>query len=163
MLIPIVSLFTADARAQPSVYQQPPAYQQAPVYQEGQPQAGATVYQSNGLPIGVPETTTGYFGEPLQRYDARYPWLHGYIQEIPAYEGYGAFRPYNYKHIFSQSQAAGGWGMPANLPYSQQFWHRYRQRARMVPQHHYSTGTTPGYRSTYNSSIQPSRFYAPGR
>ncbi|GAB4134931.1 MAG: hypothetical protein Tsb009_00610 [Planctomycetaceae bacterium] len=88
---------------------------------------------SNGLPIGVPETVEGFSGEPLERFDSPSPWMHGYFQEIPAYGGFGAFRPYNYKHILSQSQAAGGWGMAPRMPYSQQFWHRYRARAGMRP------------------------------
>jgi hypothetical protein len=93
------------------------------------------VETSNGLPIGVPETTGGVYGEPLQRYDAQFPWMHGYFQEIPPYSGYAAFRPYNYKHVLSQSQsqAAGGWGESPTMPYAQQFWHRYRQRARLLP------------------------------
>lgn len=95
------------------------------------PQGPIGEYTSNGLPIGVPETTGGIYGEPLQRYDAAYPWLHGYFQEIPAYGGFGAYRPYNYKHVFAQSQASGGWGMSPTMPYSQQFWHRYRKRALM--------------------------------
>jgi hypothetical protein len=94
---------------------------------------GTPVYMSNGLPIGVPETTGGIYGEPLQRYDAQFPWLHGYFQEVPPYSGYAAFRPYNYKHVLSQAQAAGGWGESPTMPYAQQFWHRYRQRARMLP------------------------------
>lgn len=97
----------------------------------GPPQP-AVQYESNGLPIGVPETTGGMHGEPMQRYDAQYPWLHGYWQEIPPYSGYAAFRPYNYKHVLSQAQAAGGWGMSPKMPYSQQYWHRYRDRA-VVP------------------------------
>lgn len=69
------------------------------------------------------------FGGQLYPYDTHYPWVHGYFQEIPAYGGYVSFRPYNYKHVLSQSQAAGGWGLNPTLPYSQQFWHRYHQRA----------------------------------
>ncbi|SFI57145.1 hypothetical protein [Planctomicrobium piriforme] len=63
--------------------------------------------------------------EPLFRYDDQERWKHGYIQNMPYYEGYHAFRPYNYHHVFSQAQTAAGWGMPATMPYSQQFWHRY--------------------------------------
>lgn len=64
--------------------------------------------------------------EQLFRYDDQERWKHGYIRNMPYYEGYGAFRPYNYHHVFSQAQTAAGWGMPANMPYSQQFWHRYQ-------------------------------------
>ncbi|MEX0702673.1 MAG: hypothetical protein WD069_11305 [Planctomycetales bacterium] len=73
----------------------------------------------------------GGYGEQLYPYDSPDAWQHGYFQEIPAYGGFNAFRPYNYKHVLSQSQAAGGWGMAPNLPYSQQFWHRYHDQAAM--------------------------------
>jgi hypothetical protein len=78
--------------------------------------------------------STGFGGE-LYPYDTHYPWVHGYFQEIPAYGGYVAFKPYNYKHVLSQSQAAGGWGLNPTIPYSQQFWHRYHQRATMSMDH----------------------------
>lgn len=74
---------------------------------------------------------TGSIEEELYPYDGPEPWIHGYWQEIPSYGGFAAFRPYNYKHVLSQSQTAGGWGMSAQMPYSQQFWHRYQQRAGM--------------------------------
>ncbi|MCA9114004.1 MAG: hypothetical protein KDA79_02895 [Planctomycetaceae bacterium] len=70
--------------------------------------------------------------EQLYPFDAPEPWLHGYFQEIPAYGGWAAFRPYNYRHVLSQSQAAGGWGMSPQMPYSHQFWHRYQERATMA-------------------------------
>lgn len=70
-------------------------------------------------------------GEQLWPYDAPEPWLRGYFQEIPAYQGYHSFRPYNYRHVLSQTQAAGGWGMEPTMAYSQQFWHRYEARAAM--------------------------------
>jgi len=63
--------------------------------------------------------------EPLIRYDDQERWKHGLIRSMPYYEGYHSFRPYNYHHVFSQSQTSAGWGMPATMPYSQQFWHRY--------------------------------------
>ena len=69
--------------------------------------------------------------EQLYSFDAPEPWLHGYFQEIPAYGGWAHFRPYNYRHVLSQSQAAGGWGMSPQMPYSHQFWHRYQERATM--------------------------------
>lgn len=64
-------------------------------------------------------------GEPLFRYDDQERWKHGWIRSMPYYEGYHSFRPYNYHHVFSQAQTSAGWGMPATMPYSQQFWHRY--------------------------------------
>lgn len=91
---------------------------------------------------GMGGTFAGYGGsggnafpgnEPLYPYDAQQPWMHGYFQEIPAYGGFVYFRPYNYKHVMPQSQAAGGWGMQPTMPYSHQFWHRYRQNAAMSP------------------------------
>lgn len=122
LLLPAVWALGQTARAQ------------FPVIEDDPP-----IVSSNGLPIGVPETTGGVYGEPLNRYDVQYPWAHGYFQEMPAYGGFAAFRPYNYKHVFSQSQAAGGWGMPPAMPYAQQFWHRYRKRAKMVPEPTYSS------------------------
>jgi hypothetical protein len=67
--------------------------------------------------------------EPRFPFDCPQPWLHGYIQEIPAYAGFHAFRPYNYKHVYSQSQIAAGWGLSPLSPYSQQYWHRDRPAA----------------------------------
>lgn len=85
--------------------------------------------------IFSPGVAGGYAGspsvgasEPMFRYDDQEPWKHGYIQNMPYYEGYHSFRPYNYHHVFSQSQTASGWGMSSVLPYSQQFWHRYESQ-----------------------------------
>ena len=64
-------------------------------------------------------------GEPLFRYDDQERWKHGYLHIMPYYGGYHSFRPYNYHHVFNQSQTASGWGMSPVAPYSQQFWHRY--------------------------------------
>jgi hypothetical protein len=65
-------------------------------------------------------------GEPLFYYDDQERWKHGYLQIMPFYGGFFSFRPYNYHHVIGQSQTAAGWGMPAVMPYSQQFWNRYR-------------------------------------
>ena len=126
------------------------------------PSVGVTIIPqtSNGLPIGVPETSGGIFGEPLQRFDSQYPWMHGYIQEIPPYAGYGAFRPYNYKHVLSQAQTAGGWGESPALPYAQQFWHRYRKRASMLPDPEAVSRSTPAWnrpRTSYRVRRKQSR------
>jgi len=143
---------------------QPGAATDSPSSADGSSPTPVTPY-SNGLPVGIPETTGGIYGEPLQRYDAPYPWMHGYVQEIPAYEGYAAFRPYNYKHVFAQSQAAGGWGMSPTMPYAQQFWHRYRKRALMTPDPSYSRHqfrrnpnalTAPRYAAPASSRQYPS-------
>ncbi|WP_437185087.1 hypothetical protein SH668x_002177 [Planctomicrobium sp. SH668] len=64
--------------------------------------------------------------EAMFRYDDQERWKHGWVRNMPYYEGYHSFRPYNYHHVFSQTQTAAGWGMPATMPYSQQFWHRYQ-------------------------------------
>jgi hypothetical protein len=110
-------------------------------------QAGYPV--SSGEPVHVSEfgsfDSTGFGGE-LYPFDTHYPWVHGYFQEIPAYGGYVSFRPYNYKHVLSQSQAAGGWGLSPVMPYSQQFWHRYHQRATLRMDH---TQSQPVPQSTY--------------
>ncbi len=63
--------------------------------------------------------------EPLYSYDDLDPWKHGWIQVMPFYGGYHAYRPYNYKHVYAQSAQAAAWGMPRSMPYSQQFYHRY--------------------------------------
>lgn len=125
------------------------------------PGPAVVVPSSNGLPIGVPETTGGYYGEPLQRFDAQFPWLHGYFQEIPPYSGYGAFRPYNYKHVLSQAQAAGGWGESPTMPYAQQFWHRYRKRARMLPNPAVSETESSSPRYSYRSAAPRRRTARP--
>ena len=109
--------------SQEMVYTSP---ESVPVIQEGYP-AGV---QSAPYVSAV----GGIYGDELYPYDAQYPWLHGYFQEMPSYGGYKSFRPYNYKHIFSQSKTAAGWGLSPQMPYSQQFWHRYQYRASMEHQ-----------------------------
>jgi hypothetical protein len=76
----------------------------------------------------------GFEGSSEQRhpYDTQQQWVHGYFQEIPAYGGHHVFRPYNYKDVLSQSQTAAGWGERANMPYSQQFAHKYHDQATML-------------------------------
>ena len=72
--------------------------------------------------------------DQMYPFDSPEPWIHGYYQRISPYQGWGSYRPYNYKHVFSQAQVAGGWGMPLNMPYSQQFWHRYNRQAQLYPE-----------------------------
>ena len=67
--------------------------------------------------------------EQLYPYDDQEKWKHGYLKEMPYYHGYHSFRPYNYHHVFSQSQTAAGWGMNPTSAQSQQFWHKYEQMA----------------------------------
>jgi hypothetical protein len=112
-------------------YQQVGGYYGA--HAPAQEQYGAAVVVADNYPgAGLPAYGGGGAADQLYPYDSPEPWLHGYFQEIPAYGGYGAFRPYNYKHVLSQSQAAGGWGMAPTMPYSQQFWHRYHQQAALA-------------------------------
>lgn len=76
----------------------------------------------------------GFEGSSEQRYpfDSQQNWVHGYFQDIPAYGGHHVFKPYNYKDVLSQSQTAAGWGERPNMPYSQQFWHKYHDQATML-------------------------------
>ena len=67
--------------------------------------------------------------EQLNPFDDQERWKHGYLKEMPYYHGYHSFRPYNYHHVFSQSQTAAGWGMNPTSAQSQQFWHKYEQMA----------------------------------
>ncbi|MEZ6055769.1 MAG: hypothetical protein R3C01_03600 [Planctomycetaceae bacterium] len=73
----------------------------------------------------------GSFGssEPLYNYDDQESWKHGYMQVMPFYGGFHSGRPYNYHHVFSQTQTSVGWGLPHGMPYSQQWWHRYEAMA----------------------------------
>ena len=65
-------------------------------------------------------------GVQLYRYDQQDPWLHGHFQRVPSYGGFSSFRPYNYRHVLAQTQLAQTWGHANGMPYSQQFWNRYR-------------------------------------
>ena len=67
--------------------------------------------------------------EPLFEYDDPEPWKHGYLKIMPYHGGYHNGLPYNYHHVFSQTQTSVGWGMPHGMPYSQQWWHRYEAMA----------------------------------
>ncbi|MCA9056695.1 MAG: hypothetical protein KDA75_22865, partial [Planctomycetaceae bacterium] len=109
----------------------------------------------------------GYLGagsvgsqEPLFPYDDQDPWKHGYMQYVPYYGGYHSGRPYNYHHVFAQTQTSVGWGMPHGLPYSQQWWHRFDSmgdpgRAQSEPNGYfgYTPATNPGYQW---AQLQPS-------
>lgn len=75
--------------------------------------------------------------------DSQLGWLHGYHQEIPAYGGHHVFRPYNYKDVLSQSQTAAGWGERPNMPYAQQFWHKYHDQATMLKMSRTQSVPTP--------------------
>lgn len=82
-----------------------------------------------GVPMTSAGVTGGIFGDPLYPFDSQYPWQHGYFQEISPYSGYHYFKPYNYRHVFSQTQTANGWGITPQLAYSQHFWNRYHEQA----------------------------------
>jgi hypothetical protein len=66
--------------------------------------------------------------DPYLNYDAYEPWVHGYWQELPAFGGYTYFRPYNYRHIYVQSEVAASWGTSAQMPYSQEYYRRGREQ-----------------------------------
>lgn len=88
----------------------------------------------NGAPAsGVysAPNSTGAFnsGDQLLPFDAYPPWAHGHFQTIPSYGGFHYYRPYNYKHLLAQSQVSGGWGMPATMPYSHEYFRRGREMA----------------------------------
>lgn len=98
-------------------------------------------YASGGYDAGSYMGPSVGASEPMFRYDEQERWKHGYIQNVPYYEGFHSFRPYNYHHVFSQSQTAAGWGMSAVLPYSQQFWHKYEAQVDLSRGNH--TPVTP--------------------
>jgi hypothetical protein len=87
-----------------------------PTVVSASPPVAAPVSAGSCSPTNVVEC-----GEDRYCYDAPNPWIHGYFQETPAYAGFHAFRPYNYKHVFAQSQLAAGWGASPTAPYSHQF------------------------------------------
>lgn len=59
-------------------------------------------------------------------FDLQAPWAHGQHKRLPAYAGYGSFRPYNYRHVAPQSQIAIRWGATPGLPYSAGHANRYQ-------------------------------------
>jgi hypothetical protein len=86
---------------------------------------GSAVFAGPPTPaVAYPEVSyvpaVGCF-EGRYPFDAPDSWLHGYFQETPAHAGFHAFRPYNYKHVFAQSQIAAEWGGSSTAPYSHQF------------------------------------------
>ena len=97
-------------------------------------------------------------GDQLYPFDSPEPWLHGHFQELPAYSGYSSFRPHNYKHVLAQMQVASRWGIPATMPYSHQWYHRYRQRAGMHPSWDTRLSATgPAPAQNYAASPAPSQ------
>jgi hypothetical protein len=108
----------------------------------------ANCYGNYRLNAGMGNGGAGGYGVPdeLYNYDHYNPWVHGYWQELPAFGGYAYFRPYNYRHVYVQSEVAANWGSTATMPYSQEYFRRareqgiYEQRTTGV-----SRGGFPGY------------------
>ena len=104
-----------------------------------------------------PYTGPASFGaqETLYRYDDQDPWKHGWKKQMPYYEGFHSFRPYNYHHVFGQTQTAAAYGQ--SMPYSQQWWHRYYS---VSAQYNHLQGQPPMAMPQYNGS--PPGAPAPG-
>ena len=100
-------------------------------------QAASAQDFTGGTAVGIGGPTSD---EQLYPYDSQEPWLHGYFQRIPFHGGFRTFRPYNYRHVLSQSQTAAGWGMSPQMPYSQQFWHQFEAESKFAP---YQSKTAP--------------------
>jgi hypothetical protein len=100
-------------------------------------------------------------GEGVQTYpfDQQETWIHGHFQRYPAYGGFSSFRPYNYRHVMAQSQIAAVWGAPHGMPYSQQFWNKYRgsyldgHMHHQSPQNSFSPAVPPP--ALYPTPVQP--------
>jgi hypothetical protein len=104
--------------------------QGAPFVNAPAPYGGGSPYGGIPATLSAGDSTQAFnSGDPLYPYDSKSSWVHGYFQEIPAYGGHHYYRPYNYRHVLSQSQVAAGWGMSPVLPYSQQFFRRYEEQA----------------------------------
>jgi hypothetical protein len=88
--------------------------------------------------------------EPLYPFDDQDKWKHGWLKEMPYYHGYHTFRPYNYQHVYGQSQTAASWGLPATMPYSQQWWHKYSAQANLNRNDQIFTAPAPP--GNYNAS-----------
>jgi hypothetical protein len=88
--------------------------------------------------------------ETLYRYDDQEPWKHGWKKQMPYHEGYQAFRPYNYHHVFGQTQTAAAYGQ--SMPYSQQWWHRYQS---VSAQYNHLQGQPPMAMPQYNGGPAP--------
>ncbi len=101
--------------------------------------AGGTMSYGGSSGGGIHSTgmgLNGYSGsnrDTLLPWDTQEAWMHGHFQEISPYSGYHFYRPYNYKHVFSQADLAYRLRQPQGMPYSQQWWHRYHPRASLNP------------------------------
>ncbi len=92
----------------------------------GAPNTLNNAYGNYRLTPGMAGTPTQDYAYPP--YDAIEPWVHGHWQELPAYGGHAYFRPYNYRHVYIQSEVAASWGTSAVLPYSQEYFRRPREQ-----------------------------------
>lgn len=88
--------------------------------------------------------------ETLYRYDDQEPWKHGWKKQMPYHEGFHSFRPYNYHHVFGQTQTAAAYGQA--MPYSQQWWHRYYSAS---AQYNHLQGQPPMAMPQYNGPPAP--------
>ena len=61
-------------------------------------------------------------------FDAYEPWVHGYWQDLPAYGGFASYRPYNYRHVYVQSEVAGIWGTSTVMPNSHEYFRKPREQ-----------------------------------
>lgn len=93
--------------------------------------------------------------DPYLNYDAYEPWVHGYWQELPAFGGYTYYRPYNYRHVYVQSEVAASWGTSAQMPYSQEYYRRAREQG-IFEQRTTSTGRM-GQPFVYRQRPRPAR------
>lgn len=96
----------------------------------GEPSPGTPLPESPSAVM--PDHPLSFVRDPLSPYDAPPPRLHGYFQEFPASGGYYYFRPYNYRHVFSQSRKAAAWGLPPQRPYSHDLWRKREALSREV-------------------------------
>jgi|GEM_PF-581356 len=92
----------------------------APLLQASTDTSAQMMYVDRGMWSGGSGTVVD-----LYPYDQQDTWIHGHFQRYPSYGCYASFRPYHYMYIAAQSQIAGGWGDPLEMPYSQQFCNCY--------------------------------------
>jgi hypothetical protein len=97
---------------------------------------GASPYGGGAVQTAPNSTQAFGTGDPTYPYDYEPNWMHGYFQDIPAYHGHHFFRPYNYKHILPQTQAAAAWGIPPQLPISHPNFNSVNGIPPMPPAYH---------------------------
>ncbi|MDB5387468.1 MAG: hypothetical protein JWM11_3114 [Planctomycetaceae bacterium] len=97
---------------------------------------GASPYGGGAVQTAPNSTHAFGTGDPTYPYDYEPNWMHGYYQDIPAYHGHHFFRPYNYKHVFPQTQAAAAWGIPPQLPISHPNFNSVNGLPPMPPAYH---------------------------